>query len=59
MEFEPCNFFSGMACGAVIINCIVQIIKINREYNSKLKSFDEHWEEIQKDLKSDKEQFKK
>lgn len=57
-EFEPCSFFSGMACGAAIINAIVRIIKINQEYNAKMKSFDEHWEEIKTDLKSDKERMR-
>lgn len=57
LEFEPCNFFAGMACGAAIINCVVKIIKINQEYNSKMKSFDKHWEEIRKDIKADKEKF--
>ncbi len=46
-----------MACGAAIINCVVKIIKINQEYNSKMKSFDKHWEEIRKDIKADKEKF--
>lgn len=51
------GFFGGMMIGAAIINCVVKIVKLNQEYNPKMKSFDEHWEEIRKDIKADKEKF--
>lgn len=57
MRFEPCSFFSGMAVGSVIINLVFQLLKIHHE--SSLKPFEEHWEEIRKELKSDKEQFRR